>query len=987
MKTSILRIALSLALGLLALAGAIALLESWHSGPPVAQAQGTTRYVSSVTGSDAGDCTDPSAPCKTIQYAVDRASNGDEIWIATLDVDISGFSPITTTARYTGTAGNVIELTKTLTLRGGYVYAHSPLSSSWTPGSVPATVDGEGARRPLYVSGNVTPTLELLSFVNGHADRGGNVYAEDATLRFVATQIMSGSATYGGGLYLKNCRTSFDAGNLNWQDLLGLGSLVPVQNNTAQYGGGVYVEGGTPVLSGLYVYSNTATYDGGGFYLQGGSPLVVGGLVMNNQAGNWGGGFYLDESTARIAANAVYSNTAASGGGLYLNGPFAFSEETVPIIANNYIRHNHTTSGQGGGLYFRQAIAGLVNNVIADNAADYGAAMYLWASSPQLFHNTIAQNSGNSGIYLTHKPGSYPPPVLPIPSRPSFTNTIIVSHTVGIYVASTSLPDPFQNKATLEGTLWWGNASGNTAGPGPVVHSTDVYSVPRFTCTDDPPDCQRPYHVLTDSAAVDAGVIVALTLPGSDQFVDIDGELRPSGEGYDIGADEVVSDAYSAWLVPTSSALLAEPGQTVTHTHRLLNSGTETDTYTVTVTSSAGWSTLATSSVITLAAQTSTTVQVRVNVPPTATNGMADTAAVVAASQSDISRQASALDVTTVYTGPQADLSVGKWASEDVVCSGCRVHFTLVVTNAGPLTETLAVTITDQVIPTQTIHSWALPSGCTGTSSTGMVTCVLTLPEGTLPVTTSLELVITTTDTYTGLLVNQAEVHSAALDPDPSNNSAQAVVGVSCVEISSVTIAGPTKGITGTPYVFIAAVAPSTATLPITYTWQATGQTPVVHVSGLSDAATFTWTVTGTQVVTVTAANACGVTVSDTHVIIVEAASLPPCTALDAVSIAGPPTTTVGVAVSFIAAVAPPTATLPITYVWEATGQTPVIHISSLSDTAVFTWAVAGTQAVTVTAVNACGVAVSDIHVITVEAAQPRQWYIYLPVVLKNYGP
>ena len=83
--------------------------------------------------------------------------------------------------------------------------------------------------------------------------------------------------------------------------------------------------------------------------------------------------------------------------------------------------------------------------------------MYLWASSPQLFHNTSAQNTGSSSIYVTHKPGNVWPPLSPIPSQPSFTNTIIVSQTVGVYVNSTGLPAPLQNKVSLCGTLWHGN--------------------------------------------------------------------------------------------------------------------------------------------------------------------------------------------------------------------------------------------------------------------------------------------------------------------------------------------------------------------------------------------------------------------------------------------------------------------------------------------------------------------------------------------------
>jgi len=39
---------------------------------------GSTRYVA-TTGVDTGDCTNNTAPCRTVQYAVDVASEGDAI--------------------------------------------------------------------------------------------------------------------------------------------------------------------------------------------------------------------------------------------------------------------------------------------------------------------------------------------------------------------------------------------------------------------------------------------------------------------------------------------------------------------------------------------------------------------------------------------------------------------------------------------------------------------------------------------------------------------------------------------------------------------------------------------------------------------------------------------------------------------------------------------------------------------------------------------
>ena len=52
----------------------------------------------------------------------------------------------------------------------------------------------------------------------------------------------------------------------------------------------------------------------------------------------------------------------------------------------------------------------------------------------------------------------------------------------------------------------------------------------------------------------------------------------------------------------------------------------------------------------------------------------------------------------------------------------------------------------------------------------------------------------------------------------------------------------------------------------------------------------------------------------------------PSCNELSDVALVGSPTTTVGIATTFTATTSPPTATLPVTYTWEAIGQTPTTH-------------------------------------------------------------
>jgi hypothetical protein len=73
--------------------------------------------------------------------------------------------------------------------------------------------------------------------------------------------------------------------------------------------------------------------------------------------------------------------------------------------------------------------------------------------------------------------------------------------------------------------------------------------------------------------------------------------------------------------------------------------------------------------------------------------------------------------------------------------------------------------------------------------------------------------------------------------------------------ITDVEISGPTVGFAGSEQVYAAAVNPPTATLPISYKWEATGQTPLFSTGGISDTVSFTWDTPGEKVISVTAEN------------------------------------------------------------------------------------------------------------------------------------
>jgi hypothetical protein len=197
------------------------------------------------------------------------------------------------------------------------------------------------------------------------------------------------------------------------------------------------------------------------------------------------------------------------------------------------------------------------------------------------------------------------------------------------------------------------------------------------------------------------------------------------------------------------------------------------------------------------------------------------------------------------------------------------------------------------------------------------------------------------------------------------------IITVSASPPTDVAISGPITGTTGVAYPFTATTSPLTATQPITYVWEVSGHARVTRTVGLSDTVHLAWETPGIQTITVTALNTAG-KVTGTHIITIIESGSPPA----GVAISGPITGTTGVSYSFTATMSPLTAALPITYVWDASGHSPVTRTGGLSDTVPLMWNAPGTQVITVTALNTAG-EVSDTHTIAVDQR------VFLPAILK----
>jgi hypothetical protein len=375
----------------------------------------------------------------------------------------------------------------------------------------------------LYVTRS-TATLESSQVLSNTAARsGGGLHVLSGTLTLIGNTIASNHATiHGGGMNMSQ-GTATLTGNT-------------ISNNTGDYGGGVNMERSVATLTDNHVFSNVGTR-GGGLFVYSGTVTVTANQISTNTATFWaGGGVYLNESPATLSANEVFSNTAVGyGGGLYLEnsaatligndifrnigqngGGLGLSGSPASLI-NNLISANIATNGLGGGLRLDGSDALFVNTVLVDNrASSTGSGLFVTNnSSARLLHTTLTRNvgAGGVGIFCCDGGAGF--------GSVAMTNTILVSQTVGVYMAAGC-------SATLEATLWgsgiWANGQDLLA-QGTIVSGTHNYwGNPGFVDY-----AAGDYHISVGSDAQDKGVDAGVT-------TDRDG--RPRIPPPDLGAYE-----------------------------------------------------------------------------------------------------------------------------------------------------------------------------------------------------------------------------------------------------------------------------------------------------------------------------------------------------------------------------------------------------------------------------------------------------------------
>jgi hypothetical protein len=270
-------------------------------------------YVNVVTGNDANDGWTAGSPLKTITAALAKAVDGTAVYVAT--------------GRYYRASGEVFPLT-----------SQAPNLSLKGENRDTTILDATLTNRVFSADGRGKIWLEGLTFVNGS---------------------VTSSPAVGGAIYLPSCVT-----------VITNCTIVSNRITVADfYGAGIYVLGGSLLITDSRLLNNGYTQNGGARY---------GGGLYSSGASLW-------FRNSLVAQNFLGVNAPASGAGLYLSGGSA-------LIDGCTFNTNYTSGGHqhAGAAIYATGVSPLTvtNSMFRGNylySSHYfakGAALYASACSP-----------------------------------------------------------------------------------------------------------------------------------------------------------------------------------------------------------------------------------------------------------------------------------------------------------------------------------------------------------------------------------------------------------------------------------------------------------------------------------------------------------------------------------------------------------------------------------------------------------------------------
>ena len=198
------------------------------------------------------------------------------------------------------------------------------------------------------------------------------------------------------GCTIESCKAKGDSSNVGGGGIFSAGTLTVTGGtiykcSAESKGGGLFLNGSQCTVAGVTISECTATYGGGvGFYINAIFTMEDGTIISKNTA-QAGGGVYVNGSstsgnTFTMTGGTISENTAHHGGGVYITGTESTFTMTDGTITGN------TTDYYGGGVNVAYSSTftmedGEINN---NNANGSGGGVYLYNGTFMMKGGTIS---------------------------------------------------------------------------------------------------------------------------------------------------------------------------------------------------------------------------------------------------------------------------------------------------------------------------------------------------------------------------------------------------------------------------------------------------------------------------------------------------------------------------------------------------------------------------------------------------------------------